>query len=173
MPELLCMGEPMLEMNQLPPGADGRALYLEGHGGDTSNAAICAARQGASVGYVTAVGQDRPGDSFMRLWATEGVDTATVIRRPDAPTALYVVTHDDGGHAFTFYRRDSAASRYGVADVPDAAIRAARILHVSGISQAPATRCSTPSPSPRRPACLCPTTPTCGSGCGLGRAPRR
>jgi 2-dehydro-3-deoxygluconokinase len=139
MPELLCMGEPMLEMNRQAPGQDGRALYLEGHGGDTSNAAICAARQGASVGYVTAIGQDRPGDSFLSLWAKEGVDASTVIRNPEAPTALYVVTHDAGGHAFTFYRSNSAASRYAPRDVPEAAIRAARILHVSGISQAIST----------------------------------
>jgi len=136
MPDLLCMGEPMLELNAQPPGPDGRVLYLEGHGGDTSNAAICAARQGASVGYVTAIGQDRPGESFLRLWAAEGVDTATVLRNGEAPTGLYLVTHDAAGHAFTFYRGGSAASRYGVADVPEPAIRAARILHVSGISQA-------------------------------------
>jgi 2-dehydro-3-deoxygluconokinase len=135
MPELLCMGEPMLELNAQPPGPDGRVLYLEGHGGDTSNAAICAARQGASVGYVTAIGEDRPGASFLRLWAAEGVDTTTVRRDPQAPTALYVVTHDAGGHAFTFYRSNSAASRYAAHDLPEDAIRAARILHVSGISQ--------------------------------------
>lgn len=136
MPDLLCMGEPMLELNAQPPGPDGRVLYLEGHGGDTSNAAICAARQGASVGYVTAIGTDQPGESFLRLWAQEGVDTATVIRTPEAPTGLYLVTHDERGHAFTFYRSGSAASRYAPRDVPEDAIRAARILHVSGISQA-------------------------------------
>jgi 2-dehydro-3-deoxygluconokinase len=133
------MGEPMLELNQQPPGEDGRVLYLEGHGGDTSNAAIAAARTGASAGMVTAIGQDRPGDGFMALWAREGVDTATVLRRADAPTGLYIVTHDEGGHDFTFYRSGSAASRYRPEDVPEAAIRAARVLHVSGISQAIST----------------------------------
>lgn len=136
MPDLLCMGEPMLELNQMPPDAEGRLLYLQGHGGDTSNAAIAAARSGASVGYITAIGQDAPGDSFMALWAREGVDTATVIRDPAAPTGLYLVTHDAAGHHFTFYRSGSAASRLRAADVPEAAIRGARILHVSGISQA-------------------------------------
>jgi 2-dehydro-3-deoxygluconokinase len=139
MVDLLCMGEPMLELNAQPPGPDGRVLFLEGHGGDTSNAAVCAARQGASAGYVTAIGQDRPGDSLMALWAAEGVDTATVLRSASAPTGLYVVTHDAGGHAFTFYRAGSAASCYAPGDVPEAAIRAARILHVSGISQAIST----------------------------------
>ena len=51
MPDLLCMGEPMLELNQRRPAAEGEEkLYLQGHGGDTSNAAIAAARNGASVG---------------------------------------------------------------------------------------------------------------------------
>ncbi len=136
MPALLCMGEPMLEFNQQKPGPDGRVLYLEGHGGDTSNAAIAAARSGATVGYVTAIGQDGPGDSFMALWAREGVDTATVIRRPDAPTGIYFVSHGPQGHAFTFYRTGSAAALYRPEETPEKAIRAASILHVSGISQA-------------------------------------
>ncbi|WP_137124255.1 sugar kinase [Roseomonas sp. HF4] len=136
MPDLLCLGEPMLEFNRQPPGPDGRILYLEGHGGDTSNTAIAAARQGASVGYVTAIGRDGPGDAFMALWAREGVDTATVLRRADAPTGIYFVTHDAGGHHFTFYRTGSAAARYRPEDLPEDAIGAARILHVSGISQA-------------------------------------
>ncbi len=139
MPDILCMGEPMLELNQQPPDPSGRRLYLEGHGGDTSNAAVAAARSGASVGYVTAIGQDPAGDSFLALWAREGIDTGTVIRDAAAPTGLYCVTHDEAGHRFAFHRNGSAASRYAVRDVPEAAIRAARLLHVSGISQAIST----------------------------------
>jgi 2-dehydro-3-deoxygluconokinase len=131
------MGEPMLELNQRRPAAAGEeALYLQGHGGDTSNAAIAAARNGASAGYVTAIGRDAPGDSFMELWAREGVDASTVARGEAAPTGLYIVTHDRDGHHFTFYRAGSAASRMAPRDVPEQAIRGARMLHVSGISQA-------------------------------------
>lgn len=136
MPDLLCMGEPMLEFNRRQPAADGQVLYLEGHGGDTSNAAIAAARSGASAGYVSAVGEDGPGASLLALWAREGVDASTVIRRADAPTGIYFVTHDARGHHFTFYRTGSAAARYRPEEVPEAAIRQARILHLSGISQA-------------------------------------
>jgi 2-dehydro-3-deoxygluconokinase len=133
--DLLCMGEPMLEFNQLPPTRDGARHYLEGHGGDTSNAAIAAARQGARVGYITAVGHDMPGDSFMALWAREGVDTTTVRRDPRHQTGVYFVTHDMSGHHFLHYRANSPAAMLGAADVPDQAIRAARMLYASGISQ--------------------------------------
>ena len=138
-PQLLCLGEPLFELNQLPPDAQGRALYLEGHGGDTSNAAIAASRAGARVGYISAIGQDAAGESFQKLWAAEGVDASTVTVRADAPTGLYLVTHGPQGHDFTFYRTGTAASRMTPEALPEAALRAARMLHVSGISQAIST----------------------------------
>jgi 2-dehydro-3-deoxygluconokinase len=111
MPDIVCLGEPMIEFNRQPPGADGRVHWLEGHGGDTSNCAIAAARQGASAGYITAIGSDPFGDALMQLWSTEKVDASAVIRRQDAPTGIYFVTHSERGHEFTFYRAGSAASR--------------------------------------------------------------
>jgi len=135
MVDLLCMGEPMLEFNQLPRQADGSQHYLEGHGGDTSNAAIAAARQGASVGYITGLGRDMPGDSFMALWAREGVDASTVTRTDRWLTGVYFVTHDAAGHHFLHYRANSASAMYRATDLPEAAIAAARMLYVSGISQ--------------------------------------
>src|SRR6185503_1593870 len=68
--DLLSIGEPLLEFNQ----TKGTEEYRRGHGGDSSNAAIAAARQGAKVAYFTALGRDPFGDSFMELWAREGVD---------------------------------------------------------------------------------------------------
>lgn len=135
--DLICMGEPMLEFARLPERADGAAHYVEGHGGDTSNAAIAAARQGARVGYVTAIGADMAGDSFMALWAREGVDTRGVRRDAAAQTGVYFITHDGpgGAHRFHHYRRGSAASRYAAEDLPVEMIRAARCFYASGISQ--------------------------------------
>ena len=131
--DLICMGEPMLELNQ--QHAEGGAMYRSGHGGDTSNAAIAAARQGARVGYLTAVGRDSGGDSFLELWRAEGVDTTHVLQDLVNPTAVYLVHHGERGHAFQYYRQGSAASAYGPTHVPDAAIREAKILYASGISQ--------------------------------------
>ena len=133
--DLLCMGEPMLEFNQLPPNPDGTQHYLEGHGGDTSNAAIAAVRAGARVGMITALGQDMPGDSFIRLWQREGVDTTTVLRTDRYQTGVYFVTHDAAGHHFLHYRTGSAAAMFSTSDVPGEAIAQARMLYVSGISQ--------------------------------------
>ncbi|HKJ60924.1 MAG TPA: PfkB family carbohydrate kinase, partial [Hyphomicrobiales bacterium] len=60
MPDILCLGEPLFEFNQQ---SDGK--YLAGHGGDTSNSAIAAARSGANVGMIAHIGADSFGDSFV------------------------------------------------------------------------------------------------------------
>jgi 2-dehydro-3-deoxygluconokinase len=132
--EILCFGEPMLEFNQLPVGEDGRRLYLEGFGGDSSNAAIAAARSGAKAAMLTALGNDRAGQAFRTLWRDEGVDDSAVSTDPEAATGIYFVTHDARGHDFTFHRKGSAAARLGPTALPQAAIRAARVLHLSGIT---------------------------------------
>jgi 2-dehydro-3-deoxygluconokinase len=131
-PDLICFGEPMVEFNQMPEGD----LYRAGFGGDTSNTAIAAARQGARAGYLTALGADQFGDMLLDLWRREGVDAREVKRDPKAPTGIYFVTHDAAGHQFHYYRAGSAASRMTAADLPRDYIRGARILHVSAISQA-------------------------------------
>lgn len=131
-PDIIAIGEPLFELNQ-PKGEE---IFRQGHGGDTSNCAIAAARQGARVGYVTAIGADQFGDSFMRLWAQEGVDTSAVKRSHTAHTGLYFVTHGPDGHVFSYMRAGSAASRMTPEDLPVDTIKGARILHASGISQA-------------------------------------
>ncbi len=134
MPDILALGEPMLEFNQL--SENHRTVYLPGYGGDTSNVAVAAARQGASVGMLTRLGQDSFGDEFIKLWQAEGIDTSQIIRDNHAATGIYFVTHSEQGHAFTYFRKGSAASLIKPEELPVKAIAEAKLLHVSGISQA-------------------------------------
>ncbi|HEX7436305.1 MAG TPA: sugar kinase, partial [Caldimonas sp.] len=132
----------MVEFNQT--GAGQGRLYLQGFGGDTSNFAISAARQGAKAGYLSALGDDANGRMLRGLWAREGVDHASVRTDAAAFTAIYFVTHDAAGHHFGFMRAGSAASRMAPADLPRKRIEAAKVLHLSGISLAiSATACDT------------------------------
>ena len=79
-PDILGLGEAMVEFNQT--GDAGGRMYLQGFGGDTSNFAIAAARQGARVGYVSMLGSDVHGEMLRSLWREEGVDDSGVGRMP-------------------------------------------------------------------------------------------
>jgi len=63
--DIVSLGEPLYEFSQVP--GENRK-YLQGFGGDTSNASIAAARQGAQVAYVTRLGDDEFGKQFLALW---------------------------------------------------------------------------------------------------------
>lgn len=136
--DVAALGEGMLEFNQLRPG---RPDYLQGFGGDTSNAVIAAARAGARCAFLSRVGADGFGRSLLGLWSDEGIDTAAVEIDPAHPTGIYFVTHDGAsGHVFSYLRAGSAASRMTPqwlgAGAAKRALAASRILHASGISLA-------------------------------------
>jgi 2-dehydro-3-deoxygluconokinase len=126
---IVSIGEPLLEFNQV----EGRN-YLQGFGGDSSNMIIAAARSGARAAYVTRVGDDEFGRMFLDLWKKEGVGTNDVLVDREAPTGAYFVTHGPQGHAFSYLRAHSAASRLRPADLPD--LKQATFVHASGISMA-------------------------------------
>jgi 2-dehydro-3-deoxygluconokinase len=132
-PAILAFGEAMIEFNQ---SSKDQPSYLQGFGGDTSNFCIAAARQGATAGYVSAVGDDHFGRLLLDLWQRESVDTSMVKLDPHAPTGVYFVSHGPEGHQFDYLRAGSAASRYAPRDLPLDAIAAAQMLHLSGISLA-------------------------------------
>lgn len=131
--DLLAIGEPMGEFNATrgEPGT-----FRFGHGGDTSNAAIAAARQGARVAYWTRLGDDETGASFRTLWSAEGVHHADCPTDGDAPTGVYFVTHGPSGHSFSYLRKGSAASRMKPGQLPEALLRRSRVVFASGISLA-------------------------------------
>jgi 2-dehydro-3-deoxygluconokinase len=132
-PEIVGLGEPMIEFNQVKPS---ESLYLQGFGGDTSNATIAAARQGARCAYVTKLGDDEFGRLFLDLWRRENVATGAVRTDAEAHTAVYFVRHGPQGHVFNYLRAGSAASRLIPADLDPRLMQQARFLHTSGISQA-------------------------------------
>ena len=121
----------MVEFNDQSNGT-----FLFGFGGDVSNVAVAAARQGAATGLATRLGLDSFGDDLMQLYVREGIATTAIERDPDAPTGLYFVRHGTDGHRFEYRRAGSAASLLSPDTLPKQAIANARCLHLSGISQA-------------------------------------
>ena len=129
--DVVALGEALVEFNQT-----GTDTYTRGFGGDTSNCAIAARRQGASVAYLSAIGADAFGDDLLALWQREGVDTSGVLRHDMATTGVYFVAHDESGHRFSYLRAGSAASRMRPDELSVNVLHCARYLHLSAISQA-------------------------------------
>jgi 2-dehydro-3-deoxygluconokinase len=136
--DIVAIGEPLVELTADQPGPLFEVTsFRRGWGGDTSNLLVAASRLGASCGYVTRVGNDGFGTSFVRLWEAEHINTSRVTVDQAGFTGLYLVTlATDGQREFTYYRSGSAASLLHPEDLDLDYLGRARVLHFSGITQA-------------------------------------
>lgn len=137
-PDVVALGEPMIEFNALSSGRLKDALgFHKSWGGDTSNYVIAVSRLKHSSGYMSRIGDDEFGKSFLDLWTREGVDYSQTIIEAGGFTGIYFISiKANGEHDFTYYRSNSPASHFSIQDLNPSYIEGAKILHTSGISQA-------------------------------------
>src|SRR3954471_20783815 len=67
------------------------------HGGKGGNQAVAAARLGARVSFVGAVGDDAFGDEAREALAREGIDVSTLTRIADEATGVALILVDTSG----------------------------------------------------------------------------
>ncbi|MFI7402931.1 PfkB family carbohydrate kinase [Streptomyces sp. NPDC049541] len=117
----------------------GRAI-----GGAESNVACALAAAGHSARWVSRVGADGFGDHLVEAIGAYGVDVTAVRRDPARPTGIYFRTAGDrstAAHEVAYYRTGSAASAMTVGNTDLDAVRAGRVLHLSGITAALSEGC--------------------------------
>lgn len=130
-------GETMALVVPTAPGrlrhADAVTLSI---GGAESNVAIGLSRLGIPVSWVSALGEDEPGELVLHRVRAEGVDTSAVRRVPDRPTGLYLREEVAGALRVYYYRRGSAASTLAPGAFDPAVLDGAAFLHLTGITGA-------------------------------------
>ncbi|GHB69044.1 carbohydrate kinase [Streptomyces viridiviolaceus] len=143
--DVVALGESMVTFLPSRPGrlADvpsfGRAI-----GGAESNVACVLAAAGHSTRWVSRVGADGFGDHLVEAVGAYGVDVSAVRRDPARPTGVYFRTAGDratDAHEVAYYRAGSAASAMTARNLDLDAVRAGRILHLSGITPALSADC--------------------------------
>jgi 2-dehydro-3-deoxygluconokinase len=133
---LVTLGETMGVMVPAVPGQLHRGAGLRlSIAGAESNVAIGVRRLGGPATWIGRVGQDEIGDLILRELRAEEV-TARAVRDP-APTGLMLKTSRAAGVTrVSYYRAGSAGSRLSPADLDEALIASAGVLHVTGITPA-------------------------------------
>jgi 2-dehydro-3-deoxygluconokinase len=134
--EVVSYGEPLIGI--YPP--EGHSLaedqpLSKTWGGDTSNFALALSKLGYRTAYLTRIGTEDFGASFIDIWQQGGVDLSLVQRDSVNPTGLYFVSFEGQKHNFTYYRRNSAACFIDADSIDWPVIHRARVVHLSGISQ--------------------------------------
>lgn len=105
--------------------------------GADNNVAIGLSRLGFNVAWLSRVGDDSLGRFIVAALQREGLDCSHVGVDPQHPTGFQFKSLQDDGRdpCVEYFRRGSAASHMGIADVPPRLLDA-RHLHATGIPPA-------------------------------------
>jgi 2-dehydro-3-deoxygluconokinase len=109
-PLLRCaaIGECMLELSAEQSSAFGAQTLR--YGGDTLNTAVYMARQGVSVEYITALGDDKWSEEMLSSWQNEQVGTQFITQVANRVPGLYAIqTLANGEREFSYWRHESPA----------------------------------------------------------------
>ncbi|MCW7946796.1 carbohydrate kinase [Streptomyces hygroscopicus] len=143
--DVVALGESMVTFVPSGPGRLAEVPSFErGIGGAESNVACVLAAAGHSVRWVSRVGADGFGEYLVERIGSYGVDVSAVERDPGRPTGIYFRTAGDrasDAHEVAYYRAGSAASAMAVGNIDLDAVRACRVLHLSGITAALSDDC--------------------------------
>lgn len=138
MPEIVTVGEALIDLTQTGEDAAHVRCYAAFPGGAPANVAVAAARLGARTGFIGKVGRDAFGASIRQTLSGNGVDTAGLYETDQALTTLAVVSVDAAGErSFAFYRTPGADTQL-TAEEAVGALKAYRerpvFLHFGSVS---------------------------------------
>jgi len=140
LPDVVCMGEVMVEFNAVNRGPLRHVTLFEKHAaGAEGNVAIGVSRLGQSSGIITRIGQDEFGQFLLATLKAENVDTSHVITDEDSPTGIFFIERGypvPNKSSTVYYRHDSAGSKLSEKDVDPNYIASAKVFHFTGITPA-------------------------------------
>lgn len=146
-PDVVTVGEAMALLMARQPGPLYEVREFErATAGAELNVAVGLSRLGLRVGYISRLGNDSLGRHLRAFMASEGLDLRHVATDESHPTGFMLkeMAVDGRDPEVEYFRRNSAASRMSLADMPPAgsSLRHARLLHLTGISPALSAGCS-------------------------------
>lgn len=129
MPQLLSLGELLIDFTPTGTTPDGRLLFARNPGGAPANVAVQALRAGVSSGFVGRVGKDMFGDFLAKTLTDCGVNTEGLSQDETVATTLaFVQLSDDGDRDFSFYRNPGADTQLRPEHVPQGLLEQCELL---------------------------------------------
>jgi fructokinase len=136
MPEIICLGEALIDMVAQNVGDLAHALGFDrAPGGAPANVAAGVGVLGGSVGFIGKVGDDPWGACLEETLHGCNVDTSRLVRTKEEFTRLaFVALKEDGGHDFLFHGRRGADELLAPEDLVHEYIEAANAFHFGSIT---------------------------------------
>ncbi|MFC7063401.1 sugar kinase [Halobacillus seohaensis] len=135
MNDVITIGDAMITFD---PSHNGPMRYASSFerkaGGAEFNFAIGCARLGLNTGWISRLGNDEFGKYIRNFARGEGIDVSAVELKEGYPTSLnFKEIREDGSGRTFYYRANSPTETLTEKTLDEAAIRNARLLHITGV----------------------------------------
>jgi len=137
MPEVLCLGEALVDLIANEPGKDIKesACYYVSPGGAVCNVAVGLARLGVKVGLIAKLGKDPLGRFMLNFLKKEKVDTSLIKTTDKHLTALVFVSLDEERKPrFFFYGSPGADRNLAPAEISEKDFSGVKVFHFGTVS---------------------------------------
>ena len=133
--DIVTIGEVLIDLTQTGRDERGIPQFAANPGGAPANLAVAAAKLGAQTTFIGKVGEDAFGRYLTEVLQENKVDTRYMVTDADHPTTMAVVSVDAAGERdFSFYRSANADVMLCKEDIPEEALKAAKIVHFGSVS---------------------------------------
>ena len=133
--DIVTIGEVLIDLTQTGRDERGIPQFAANPGGAPANLAVAAAKLGAQTSYIGKVGEDAFGRYLTEVLQENKVGTHYMVTDADHPTTMAVVSVDAAGERdFSFYRSANADVMLCKEDIPEEALKAAKIVHFGSVS---------------------------------------
>ena len=133
--DIVTIGEVLIDLTQTGRDERGIPQFAANPGGAPANLAVAAAKLGAQTTFIGKVGEDAFGRYLTEVLQENNVDTRYMVTDADHPTTMAVVSVDASGERdFSFYRSANADVMLCKEDIPEEALKAAKIVHFGSVS---------------------------------------
>ena len=135
MADFYALGELLIDFTPAGKTPAGIPIFEQNPGGAPANVAVQAARLGVSAGFIGKVGQDMFGTFLRDTLVKQNVDVENLHFSNDTATSLaFVQLSESGDRDFSFYRSANADVMLCKEDIPEEALKAAKIVHFGSVS---------------------------------------
>ena len=133
--DVIALGELLIDFIQSGISEQGNLLFEANPGGAPCNLLAMLAKLGRKTAFIGKVGEDSFGKQLKTVLEEIGIETEYLFMEKEIPTTLALVHKlPDGDRDFSFYRNPGADMCLRSEEIPEMAIRDAKIFHFGTLS---------------------------------------
>ncbi len=132
--DIITLGEALIELSSDKSFKD-TTCFEKYFGGDAIATAICAARMGSKVGFITCIGKDAFKDFLLDAWKAENLNI-DYVREVDEQNGVVLVSRHDGyPKEIACYRKKTGPTKISIDNVNEDYIKNTKYFYSTGITQ--------------------------------------